>query len=181
MTREEALKTVITYTICAADLPCTLCPHNTRDCERGATVFNEGELVEAVRILLDNTEPETPQETPPKIQKNWREYTLDEARRAVCTDRNKQYGEPEKSFEAIADLWSAYLTTVFGKRVFMTAQDAATMLILFKVARGATAKTPKPDTFADIAGYAACACECAIKDDGSEIVFVPEIETRKGE
>lgn len=179
MTREEALKIVLTFTICAGDLPCTLCPYNTRDCERGATVFNDGELVEAVRILSDNTE----QETPPMIQKNWREYTLDEARRAVCTDRNKQYGEPEKSFEAIADLWSAYLAQrgEFGVMPPLSPTDAATMLILFKVARGVTAKTPKPDTFADIAGYAACACECAMKDDGSEIVFVPEIETRKGE
>lgn len=179
MTREEALKIVLTFTICAGDLPCTLCPHNTRDCERGATVFNDGDLVEAVRILLEQTAPETP----PMIAQNWREYTLDEARNAVCNDRNKQYGEPERSFEAIADLWNAYLMQRCGNSALspLTPTDAATMLILFKVARGVTAKTPKPDTFADIAGYAACACECAMKGDGSEIVFVPEIETRKGE
>lgn len=178
MTREEALKIVLTFTICAGDLPCTLCPHYTRDCEaRGADVFNDGELVESVRILLGNTEQVTPNMRP----QQWREYTLDEARRAVCTDRNKQYGEPEQSFGAIADLWNVYLCVTYAKNGLLSAEDAATMLMLFKIARGATAKTPKPDTFADIAGYAACACECAMKDDGSENVFVPGIETRKGE
>ena len=67
-----------------------------------------------------------------------REEILESARTCVCTDRNKQYGEPED-----------------------TATDVALMLIEFKVARAITAKTPKSDTFIDIAGYAACGGEIA--------------------
>lgn len=44
------------------------------------------------------------------------------------------------------------------------AQEAADMLILFKVARSATATTPKLDTYVDIAGYAACAGAIADKN-----------------
>jgi hypothetical protein len=89
---------------------------------------------------------------------------LEEARKAVCTDRNEQYGEPEDSFSVIAELWSAYLTArcaPSNSRIDLSAADAAEMLVLFKVARSATAIAPKTDTYADMAGYAACAGELA--------------------
>lgn len=89
---------------------------------------------------------------------------LDEARKAICTDRNEQYGEPEDSFSVIAELWSAYLTarcSPVNGRIDLSAAEAAEMLVLFKVARSATAITPKTDTYADMAGYAACAGELA--------------------
>ena len=96
---------------------------------------------------------------------------LEEARKAVCTDRNEQYGEPENSFSVIAELWSAYLTARCApgnSRIDLSAADAAEMLVLFKVARSATAITKKADTYADMAGYAACAGElaCGGKRDG---------------
>lgn len=78
----------------------------------------------------------------------------------VCADRNNQYGEPEDNFSIIGELWGAYLTArcaSTGVTVKIGAQEAADMLILFKVARSATATTPKLDTYVDIAGYAACA------------------------
>ena len=89
-----------------------------------------------------------------------REDILKQAIDIVCSDRNNQYGEPEDNFSVIGELWSAYLTAKCastGVTVKIGAQEAADMLILFKVARSATATTPKLDTYVDIAGYAACA------------------------
>ena len=84
-----------------------------------------------------------------------REEILESARTCVCTDRNKQYGEPEDNFKAIAEMWMSHFKAK-GYDVSITATDVALMLIEFKVARAITAKTPKSDTFIDIAGYAAC-------------------------
>ena len=89
-----------------------------------------------------------------------REDLLRQAIDIVCSDRNNQYGEPEDNFSIIGELWGAYLTArcaSTGVTVKIGAQEAADMLILFKVARSATATTPKMDTYVDIAGYAACA------------------------
>lgn len=82
------------------------------------------------------------------------------AHEAVCSDRNCQYGEPEDSFSAIGALWSAYLSEKFTE-IEIDAQSAAEMLLLFKIARSVSSETPKADTFADMAGYAACAGEIA--------------------
>lgn len=89
-----------------------------------------------------------------------REDILKGAHICVCTDRNRQYGEPEDSFKAIADTWTGYLRAK-GYDITITPTDAALMLIEFKIARSLTAKVQKPDTFVDIAGYAACAGELA--------------------
>lgn len=89
-----------------------------------------------------------------------REDLLRQAIDIVCSDRNNQYGEPEDNFSIIGELWGAYLTArcaSTGVTVKIGAQEAADMLILFKVARSATATTPKLYTYVDIAGYAACA------------------------
>lgn len=96
-----------------------------------------------------------------------REKILRDAIDIVCSDRNNQYGEPEDNFSVIAELWSAYLSARClppGEHVDLGAQEAADMLILFKVARSATAINPKRDTYVDIAGYAACAGSIACKD-----------------
>ncbi|WP_130837539.1 DUF6378 domain-containing protein [Lachnoclostridium sp. Marseille-P6806] len=86
-----------------------------------------------------------------------REEILNEAKKCVCTDRNEQYGEPEDNFKMIAALWNAYLKNID----LLDSQDVANMMILFKVARNATAlDNPKPDNWIDIAGYAACGGEC---------------------
>lgn len=93
-----------------------------------------------------------------------RERILNIAREAVCTDRNLSYGEPEQSFEVIAELWRYYLEkccVMPTGDVSLGAREAAEMMILFKMARLITASSPKADTYADIAGYAACAGELA--------------------
>lgn len=81
-----------------------------------------------------------------------REKLLDEARRIVCGDRDRQYGKPEDNFEKISKLWSYYLTYPISKG------DVAMMMILLKVAR--EGEKHKHDNLVDIAGYAACAAEC---------------------
>ena len=82
-----------------------------------------------------------------------RRMILKDAEHCVCTDRNLLYGEPEDSFDMIAQLWSAYLGMPVSKR------QTIDMMILFKVARNGTAKKPCRDTYVDIAGYAACGGE----------------------
>lgn len=91
-----------------------------------------------------------------------RELILKEAITCTCTDRNLQYGGPESSFPAIAELWTGYLRAS-GHNITLTAKDAALMLMLFKTARAITSETPKADTYIDMAGYAACAGEIACK------------------
>ena len=82
-----------------------------------------------------------------------RETVLDDAKYAVCGDRDHQYGSPEDSFERIARLWSVYLS-----RPLLTS-DVANMMILFKVGRNMTG-VAKLDNWVDIAGYAACGADC---------------------
>ena len=98
-----------------------------------------------------------------------REDILDSAKNCVCNDRNGQYGEPEDNFAIIANFWQDYLYAVTGERITVTAADVASMMVLFKVARVATATgNVSADSFVDIAGYAACGGE--IMTGGVEIV-----------
>lgn len=108
-----------------------------------------------------------------------REMCLDEAKKCVCTDRNQQYGDPEDNFGVIAQLWEAYLFARLRKictrtddpicptwalnlsDVSVLPSDVADLMVLFKIGRNATATVAKPDTYVDIAGYAACGCEVA--------------------
>ena len=83
-----------------------------------------------------------------------RKDILDAAAACVLSDREQQYGAPEDVFPIIAGLWSAYL----GKPV--SASDVAAMMVLLKVAR-LTGNPAHPDSWVDIAGYAACGGELA--------------------
>ena len=95
-----------------------------------------------------------------------REMCLDEAKKCVCTDRNQQYGEPEHNFAVIAQLWQTYLRAA-DEDIEILPCDVATMMVLFKVGRVATANVGKADSFVDMAGYAACGCEIATgRSDG---------------
>lgn len=105
------------------------------------------------------TNPGTP--TDP-VKSTTRESILKEAITCTCTDRNLQYGGPETTFPAIAELWTGYLRAN-GHDITLTAKDTALMLMLFKTARAITSETPKADTYIDMAGYAACAGEIACK------------------
>lgn len=78
---------------------------------------------------------------------------LEQARKCVCGEREREYGRPENNFALIGKLWEAYT----GMRY--SAKDVAMMLALLKVARIKTGV--KGDSFVDLAGYAACAGEIA--------------------
>lgn len=73
---------------------------------------------------------------------------------AVATSgkRESDYGKPENNFGMIAALWSDYMCT------HITAVDVAMMMALLKVAR-VRSGNGSDDSYVDIAGYAACACE----------------------
>ena len=68
------------------------------------------------------------------------------------SERSEKYGKPESNLNRIASLWGAYLDENIG------AEDVAAMMILLKVAR-LTGGYDQPDTWVDIAGYAACGGE----------------------
>ncbi len=81
---------------------------------------------------------------------------LDKAKQIVCGKRENEYGSPEDNFQLIANLWSAYKDTEF------TANDVAMLMALLKIARIKTG-TATEDSFVDLAGYAACGGEIAMK------------------
>lgn len=81
---------------------------------------------------------------------------LEAAHICVCGEREQDYGSPEDSFGLIAQLWTAYMGTLF------TSKDVAMMLALLKVAR--IHNGDKMDSFIDLAGYAACAGEIVGKE-----------------
>lgn len=81
-----------------------------------------------------------------------RKECLEEAGKAVLTDRENTYGAPEDNFRSISHLWSVYLG------IGISPENVANMMILLKIARTASGKY-NPDNYVDIAGYAACAAE----------------------
>lgn len=84
-----------------------------------------------------------------------REQLLEDARRIVAGERETTYGGPEQSFANIADYWSIYL----GRTVYP--HDVAIMMALLKIARLQQSQCLHHDSLVDLAGYAACAAECA--------------------
>lgn len=86
-----------------------------------------------------------------------RKDILAEAERCVCTDREKQYGTPENSFNIIANMWSDYLSAKQHPQDIRPC-DVAAMMALLKIARVATGRG-KADNWIDLAGYAACGGE----------------------
>lgn len=93
-------------------------------------------------------------------QKTIRRQTLEKAIKCVCGERENEYGSPEDNFKTIAKMWNAYL----GMEAGITATDVAMMMALLKIARIATG-TAKEDSFADLAGYAACGAEIAARKE----------------
>ncbi|WP_051353749.1 DUF6378 domain-containing protein [Atopobium fossor] len=80
-----------------------------------------------------------------------REKLLQDAKNVVCGERQNQYGDIEDSFNTIANLWRAYLSTDIAS------DDVANMMILLKIARNKGGV--HRDNWVDIAGYAACGSE----------------------
>lgn len=98
---------------------------------------------------------------------------LEAARVCVCGEREQDYGKPENNFESIGLLWGVYLLAAHPgwEKVLpvngITAKDVGIMMALLKVARIATGSSP--DSFVDLAGYAACAGEIATKNTSTPL------------
>nr|DAU56340.1 MAG TPA: hypothetical protein [Caudoviricetes sp.] len=93
---------------------------------------------------------------------------LQAAEKCVCGAREQDYGKPEDNFYTIGLLWSVYLRAahpelaqVMGMN-HIDPKDVSIMMALLKVARIATGSSP--DSFVDLAGYAACAGEIVTGD-----------------
>lgn len=82
--------------------------------------------------------------------------TLKAAAECVCGTREEDYGSPEDNFAVIAALWTAYTGTD------VTPKDVAMMMALLKIARAKAGS--KPDTYVDLAGYAACGAEISARE-----------------
>jgi hypothetical protein len=85
-----------------------------------------------------------------------REQMLDRCKEVVTKQRASQYGTPEDSFGDIAKMWETYLGVPIGPH------NVAVMMILLKVVR-MKSSPKKPDSWLDVAGYAACGCEIVTK------------------
>lgn len=101
---------------------------------------------------------------------------LEAAKKCVCGQRVQDYGKPERNFQIIADFWNDYLDAAHPElnlkgvaecmevSAIITPKDVAVMMGLLKVARIATGSNP--DSFVDLAGYAACAGELDAPERG---------------
>lgn len=81
---------------------------------------------------------------------------LDEARAIINGERQDMYGNPEDSFDAIADFWAVYQKHSNGN--YSPAHDAAMQMALMKVARICTG-TGGRDSYVDLCGYVALAAD----------------------
>jgi hypothetical protein len=88
-----------------------------------------------------------------------RKEVLDAASKAVLSDRNRVYGNPEDNFKEIAELWTWYTTNKGVPGWKFSALDVAHMMVLMKMARLKHNPTHF-DSVVDVAGYAACAADC---------------------
>jgi len=98
-------------------------------------------------MMSDNEETTTTETTTLRVE------ALREAARIISGERNKQYGGPEENFERIAKIWEI----IFG--IPVSNEDVAMAMVAVKVARYASKSGYQPDTWIDIAGYAACGYE----------------------
>lgn len=74
-----------------------------------------------------------------------------DAHEAVYGDREDDYGHPRESFTRIAGFWSVYLSDKLAEGAFLSPEDVARMMVLFKVSRDVN--SPKRDNRVDGAGY----------------------------
>lgn len=88
---------------------------------------------------------------------------LAEAAKIVEGSRQQTHGQKERSFDAIAQMWTAYIQQASGRmQLEFTPTDVAHMMVLLKMVR-ATHGEAKSDHWIDMAGYAGLAGELALK------------------
>jgi hypothetical protein len=96
---------------------------------------------------------------PAVSKKSAREEMLLEVARIISGQRDEQYGGPEDNFEKIARIWTVLFDRKFSR------EDIAMAMVGVKMARYAAGAGFQPDTWTDIAGYAACGYEVGIKEN----------------
>ena len=57
------------------------------------------------------------------------------AEKTICRDRQDVHGNPENTFELIAQYWSTFLSAETNQTVTLCGADVAAMMALFKIAR----------------------------------------------
>ena len=77
-----------------------------------------------------------------------------EANKIINGERQDEYGNPENSFQIIAEYWTTFLKHKYGLRTPLTPLDATNMMVLFKQARKIGQKH-KRDNYVDSCGYEA--------------------------
>ena len=82
---------------------------------------------------------------------NTRTQILEKAENLINGDRQNDYGDAQESFDAIGQMWSAYLGTAVSGR------DVCNMMALLKIAR--LRNGPHDDSSVDGAGYLALGAE----------------------
>lgn len=90
-------------------------------------------------------------------KKSRRGSILSEAHKIINGDRQDIYGNPEDSFQIIAELWSAILG------IAISSKDVALMMCLLKIAR--EIKQGCRDNWIDLAGYAALGADITCQDN----------------
>jgi hypothetical protein len=93
-----------------------------------------------------------------------RDQILDAVKATICSDRQDVHGAPEETHTRIAHFWNEYLALDNkGTNRYITPQDVAIMMCLFKIARQA-ANPNHFDNIHDLIGYAAIAGELYVKE-----------------
>lgn len=84
---------------------------------------------------------------------------LGEAFGIINSDRQNTYGDPEDSFQIIAEFWNVYIRHKFKSlKINLKPIDVALMMTLFKEARMLGQK-PDRDNYRDAIGYLAIAAD----------------------
>lgn len=94
---------------------------------------------------------------------------LDRARALTIGERNATYGSPVVNMLAFSELLDGYFKargySPGSNSATLTAEDAAWIMVLAKMARCHSAGLPyHPDNYIDAAAYAAMAGECAAEE-----------------
>lgn len=82
-----------------------------------------------------------------------RDRPLDEAKRLINADRNKEYGEPVENFRDIAEMMTVLIRPILKEGARVRVEHVAMMMMAVKLSRMTTSPY-KLDTWVDICGYA---------------------------
>jgi hypothetical protein len=83
---------------------------------------------------------------------------LREAAGIVEGARNATHGDKERSFQAIAGMWNAYLAARKNPSALIQPVDVSNMMVVLKIGRSVQGEAVR-DHYVDMAGYAAISGE----------------------